>query len=251
MLPLLRLLAPYVVWLYPIGVAILLFYLRAWLVANRDLRASLFTLERESAVARMRRAATGAFTVFALMAGLFAVQFFVVPSIDWAALIRPTPTPDLPISRVHYAPTPTAGTLAPSELTPAPTNTRRPTPRPITLAPSATPTAAISVPPANCPTQGVQIVQPATGTHVQGRVDVRGTARIANFQFYKIELGVGAQPTSWATISDMQRNPVTNGLLYVWDTTGLPAGTYSLRLVVVDVTGNFPPPCEIRLVVGR
>jgi hypothetical protein len=80
-------------------------------------------------------------------------------------------------------------------------------------------------------------------------VELRGTARIANFQFYKLELGQGERPTAWTTIGELHRSPVSDGLLDVWDTGALPAGTYSLRLVVVDVAGNYPGPCTIQVVV--
>ena len=40
--------------------------------------------------------------------------------------------------------------------------------------------------------------------------------------------------------SDVHRTAVVNGALDVWDTTGIPDGTYTLRLTVVDIRGNFP-----------
>lgn len=255
MLQLLRLLGPYVVWLYPIGVLILLIYVRAWLLAGRDLRASLFTLEREVAVARMQRAGTGAFATFGLLLGLFIIQFYVGRNVDWSDVIRPTATPPfIPTSLV--VPTPGPGTPMTAELesTPRPTSTRRPTPLPVTLIPSPT---ALSTMPTETPTPvpppamhaNVQILQPVDGAQIEGRVDIRGTANIPNFQFYKIELGLGEQPSRWSTISDVRRTPVENGLLEVWDTSDLPVGSYTLRLVVVDVTGNFPPPSEVRVFV--
>jgi hypothetical protein len=255
-LRLLRLLGPYVVWLYPIGVLILLVYLRAWLLAGRDLRASLFSLEREVAVARMRRAAGGAFTTFGLLVILFFGQFYLGRSINWADIIRPTPTPDfLPTSLFVPTPGPGTPTTPGPEVTPSPTSTRRPTPRPVTLIPSPTAMPMVTEtptpppPPADCSDPNVQILQPTDGAQIQGRVDIRGTASIPGFQFYKIELGLGEQPTRWSSIADVHRNPVTNGLLEVWDTTDLPAGSYTVRLVVVDATGNFPPPCEVRVFV--
>jgi hypothetical protein len=254
-LPLLHLLAPYVVWLYPIGVFVLLIYLRAWLQASRDLRGSLFSLEREMALARMRRAAVGAFTCFGLLAALFFARLYL-GQMNISEIIRPTPTPDF-VPTSLFAPTPAPGTPTTPEpaTTPSPTPTRRPTARPVTLVPSPTPaplpTETPSLPPPHCPDPGIQITQPGQGAKVHGRVDIRGTANIANFQFYKIELGLGEHPSRWATISDVRRSPVIDGLLEVWDTSDLPAGSYSLRLVVVDVSGNYPPPCEVQIYVTR
>lgn len=258
MLRLFRLLGPYVVWLYPIGVMVLLVYLRSWLIASRDLRASLFTLEREMAAARMRQAAMGSFSVFGALMGLFFAQFYLGRTIDLNELIRPTPTPEfIPTSLFVSTPAPgTPGTPdAFEETTPAPTSTRRPTPRPITLIPSPTltpteeVTATPAAPPAACPDANAQILQPGQGAQIRGRVDIRGTASIPNFQFYKVELGLGEHPSRWTTIADVHRSPVTNGLLEVWDTSDLPTGSYTLRLVVVDASGNYPDPCQVLIYV--
>jgi len=252
---LLRLLAPFIVWLYPVGILVLLIYLRGWLLASRDLRASLFTLERETATQRMRRAATGAFCVFGALVGLFVAQVFLGRNFDLNELIRPTATPGLVI---RESPSPTVGTPAPTHTpdprtpspTPSPTATRRPTLAFATPTPAPSPTP-VPAPPANCSTPGVRITQPGAGQHVSGSVDIRGTASIANFSFYKVEIGLGEHPTRWTSISELHRTPVTDGFLDVLDASTLPAGTYSLRLVVVDVTGNFPPPCEVQIVVAH
>ncbi len=254
-MPLLRLLGPYVIYVYPIGILILFFYLRAWLVANRDLRSSLFTLEREMAVARMRRAAVSSCIVFGLLLGLFSLQFFIGPSIQLADLIRPTPTPEF-YPRVTYVLTPTPSPTVLSEPTsPSPTPTRRPTQRPVTATPLASPTATsapiVVVPPARCANPGIRIVYPGDGIRIQGRVEIRGTAKIQNFQFYKIEIGAGEQPTRWDSISEVHRNPVTDGVLDTWDTNTVPPGPYSLRLVVVDTSGNFDTPCVVHVTVYR
>ena len=257
MLRLLGLLGPYVVWLYPIGVVALLIYLRAWLVASRDLRASLFTLERDTALSRMHRAATGAFAVFGLLVALFLLQFYLGRTVDISELIRPTPTPEFMVHvDFDLTPTPTPTMPTDVDLTSAPTPTRRATPHPITLVPTvdttpAEPTNTVSAPPAQCGNPGVQLLQPGQGARVRGSVDVRGTANIQNFQFYKIEMGLGEHPSGWSVIGDIHRNPVTSGHLETWETAALPAGTYTLRLVVVDASGNFPPPCEVHVTVAH
>ncbi|MDI7277255.1 MAG: hypothetical protein QME94_14865 [Anaerolineae bacterium] len=252
MLRLLHLLAPYVVWLYPIGVLILLVYLRSWFTASRDLRASLFTLEREMAAARMRRAATGVFCVFGVLMGLFFAQFHLARAIDLNMWIRPTPTPEL-IGTSLWVPTPGPVTATPTGPTPTPTATatRRPTRQPVTPTPSPTNTveATPTPPPAHCPDENARIVQPGQGAQIRGRIDIRGSANIPGFQFYKIELGLGENPNRWTSISDVHRNPVSDGLLEVWDTSELPAGTYTVRLVVVDASGNYPAPCEVLVYV--
>ncbi len=263
MLPLLRLLAPYVTWLYLIGAIILVVYLRAWFIAGRDLRASVFSLERESAIGRLRRAALGTLATLGCLGLLFFIQFYLGPSLDFGSLIQPTPTPEF-MPKVAFVFTPTPPVT--DNWTPEPIPTRHATPRPIVLetptptltpivitdtAQTETPAPTPTLPPPVACAPGVQISSPAQGARVQGRVDVLGTASVPDFQFYKIELGLGDHPTNWSSISDVHRIPVTNGVLDVWDTNSLPAGSYSLRLVVVDKTGNFAPPCVIQVTVAH
>ncbi len=101
---------------------------------------------------------------------------------------------------------------------------------------------------------GVAITSPReSGDPVRGRVNISGSASIPNFQFYKVEFAAGTNPadTSFHNMAaDVHRSPVASGQLDVWDTTGLPDGPYTLRLTVIDMSGNFPcPPVYVRSVV--
>ena len=84
---------------------------------------------------------------------------------------------------------------------------------------------------------------------IKGAVQIMGTANVPDLQFYKVEYGTGDKPESWSSVSDVRRQRVMDGLLETWDTRSFPNGIYVLRLTVVDATGNFPPPCEVRVVV--
>ena len=55
----------------------------------------------------------------------------------------------------------------------------------------------------------------------------------------------------WQGIGELHYQTVSDGLLATWDTTGLPAGAYRLRLVVVDQTGQFVPPYELQVSVSH
>ncbi len=81
----------------------------------------------------------------------------------------------------------------------------------------------------------VVISSPASGAKVSGSVTVTGRASSADFQSYRLEYGVGASPTEWAVIQQ-SNTPVKDSTLAIWNTTGFPAGQYTLRLVVVDGT---------------
>ena len=84
-----------------------------------------------------------------------------------------------------------------------------------------------------------------------GTVWIMGTANIPNFQFYKLEVGWGDDPKEWFSIDDVHRRPVVNDVLTVWNTGALPEGVYQLRLVVVDNTGNYRRPCQVRVIIDR
>lgn len=85
----------------------------------------------------------------------------------------------------------------------------------------------------------VQITSPEINAEVRGLVPIIGSASVPNFQFYKVEFGVGPNPAQWAIIGSVRDRPVINGQLEVWDTTRLPDGVYTLRLQAVKRDGNY------------
>jgi hypothetical protein len=62
---------------------------------------------------------------------------------------------------------------------------------------------------------------------------------------------MGDAPELWNSIGDVARTPVVDGTLGVWNTEGFPEGVYQVRLTVVDTSGNFPPPHEVRVVIQQ
>jgi LysM repeat protein len=97
----------------------------------------------------------------------------------------------------------------------------------------------------------VSIVSPKQNEHVRGFLYIIGTANIPDFQFYKVEYGMGEAPFEFYSISEVHRTPVVNGPLDVWYTDALPEGVYILRLTAVDNRGQFPPPCDVRVFIDR
>lgn len=97
---------------------------------------------------------------------------------------------------------------------------------------------------------GAAITSPKANDAVRGRVNINGSANIPQFQFYKVEFAPTSNPSdsSFANVGpDVRRTAVVNGLLDVWDTTGIADGPYTVRLTVVDIRGNFPcPPVLVR-----
>jgi membrane peptidoglycan carboxypeptidase len=74
------------------------------------------------------------------------------------------------------------------------------------------------------------ITAPTNGARVNGGVAITGRAASSEFQEYRLEFrGIaGWRPITRST------TPVPDGVLGLWQTTGLTPGPYTLRLVVID-----------------
>jgi hypothetical protein len=97
--------------------------------------------------------------------------------------------------------------------------------------------------------QRYEITSPQANTQLRGSVEIIGTARWPDFQFYKVEYASAATPGAWAVIGDTHGEQRSNERLETWHTTSLPDGTYYLHLVVVKIDGNLvetePIPVQI------
>lgn len=85
----------------------------------------------------------------------------------------------------------------------------------------------------------LEIISPAAGSQIRGVVPIVGSVVVPNFQFYKVEWGIGPNPGQWAIIGDVHDQQVTNNQLEVWNTNGVPDNTYTLRLTGVKNDGNW------------
>jgi hypothetical protein len=236
---LVKLIADYAAWLYLFMGLVAFLFLRAYLVSRRERDNAIFTLEREAATGRMVQATLGFVVTGVVIAGVLYISHILVAEVP---LPQATPTPTV---LIVLPPTATPPPLLP---TPTPTATPRPraTVPPLntfTPAPVVTPTVVM----ASCPNPGVRISQPGTGTAVSGVIQLVGSANIANFGYYKFEFrgnGFG----DWTFVQRFDQ-AISGGILGAWDTHSVPSGEYEFRLVVVDSTGNYPPPCVLRLTV--
>jgi len=240
---LVRVISKYSFWLYGLCGLGIIYYIWMAIKAKRGAERTIFTLERETTTGQAYRALSVAL-VFAVIAGvIFFIAQVLEPSLDFPVIEEPTPSALL-------MPTPSPSPVPPT-MTPIPTPTReRPTPRPQeepteTPIPTATPVPSTPI----CPNPEVQITSPGMDAILNGPVQILGRANIPNFQYYKVEVGSGENPTSWSIFSDIHKSPIAGGLLDIWDPSGYPPGVYKLRLTVVDNTGNYPLPCEVRVIV--
>jgi LysM repeat protein len=114
------------------------------------------------------------------------------------------------------------------------------------LIPGGTPPS----PPPSQPKPGCEhLGWPKAGAVLSGVVGAWGTADHANFDYYKLEYRHDGLD-DWHYITG-QDKPVHDGPLGPWDTRMLADGRYMFRLVIVDNTGNYPPPCEIAVRVNN
>jgi penicillin-binding protein 1C len=77
--------------------------------------------------------------------------------------------------------------------------------------------------------QDAAIVDPLINGYIGGQFEVKGNARGGP---WRLEYGQGLEPTEWIAIGDERGDEVQNGVLQVFDTTGLGDGSYTLRLIV-------------------
>ncbi len=240
---LLEIIAGYAKWIYLACALAALWYLRVVYIARKERKAALFALEKEAARNQVYSAAGATVAIVLILAGTYLAStrlIAVVPEPAEASLLVGTPTPIL-----LATPTPTPAPTSTPTPTPTPTPTRvRPTPRPVQPTPTPTP-----VPP-SCPDPRAVITFPGEGAVLTGPTQILGTAQHEIFQFYKLEFGIGAEPQQWSYF-DGQETPVVNGVLGTFNALAVPEGLYTIRLVVVDQTGNYPPPCEVRVTVRR
>lgn len=79
----------------------------------------------------------------------------------------------------------------------------------------------------------VILVSPQANTQVSGRVTVQGTAASPGAVQVRLEASPGVNPGSFTTVSTTAGS-VISGTIGTWDTTDLPDGPYTLRVVLVD-----------------
>jgi hypothetical protein len=211
-------------WIYALfGLAALL-YIRSGLRSYADLRRAMFGLEREQATGRLRRSAAMLGLVIAGSLATFMVATFVSPAMPGSGVPTPVPT----ISLLN-----TPGTTFAPEGTPA----------------AATPIVSGDLDGSGCLNPAATLTNPVDGAALSGVVEIRGTADIPNFGFYRYEYRGLTAGSAWRAIGAGD-DPVADGTLGEWDTSLVLPGDYAFRLVVADTAGNAPLPCVIRVSVS-
>lgn len=263
--------ATYAAYIYAVCGLVALYHIyKVWIVRS-ERRQAVFSLEREKAM----RELFGVFYVAMILLALMGVTYFISTTLATAVapLVQESrdPQPDLP-----FIPTPTTTPLPATPTTEAPSlptatpsvagdespgsqvtqnlqSTSVGEDEPTKEEPTATPeppTDTIASSPA-CADPRAMITSPSNGQTVSGIVAILGTASHDSFQFYKIEAAPGANASGGFVYQGGGSTPVQNGQLLAWDTNALGSGAWTLRLIVVDQTGNFPDPCAITVTIGN
>jgi hypothetical protein len=242
----------YAPWVYGICALIALWYVRASLLARRDRRYAVFSLEREAALNRTFGAWTVAIVLLVVMGAVYFLSTVVSDAVAPLVEVANTPTPP-PQQVVQVTPQPTLPLPEASLETPTPTRAPTPLPRPtqaLPTAPAATVAAAApAVQAPGCPDPRAIITSPGINQRASGMVAILGTAASDKFQYYKLELGAGINPGVWSYFAGGEK-PVRGGQLGTLNSGALAPGPYTIRVVVVDVTGNYAPPCQTVVIIN-
>jgi hypothetical protein len=95
------------------------------------------------------------------------------------------------------------------------------------------------------------ISSPTSNSVVQGAVQITGSADYPSFQFYILEVAPEPVTDQWQIIGIIHEQPVIDGVLETWDTTLLPDGSYTIRLRVVRLDGNYSEAFSQQVVVAN
>ncbi len=215
----------YQTWIYVILGAAGLVYLGLTLKWFAVYRNALFGLERERALVSLSRFGAMSALVVAALVGTFFTATFLGPAVPLGA--RPTGVPTFSLLA-----TPQTGVVGEGGTFVPATELALGTPEGV-----------------GCTNPLATLTSPEPDATVTGIVDVKGTANIANFAFYKYEFRLANSADSWQAIS-AGTTPVLDDLLGKWDTSLVPSSDYDFRLVVTDTSGNAPMPCVIRVHVA-
>lgn len=236
---------------------------RTW-QSRAERRQAIFSLEREKALNDLYNIFISAMVLLLVMGMTYFISTTlaraVEPVVEETLNPQPQALPLIPTPTNTPLPTTPTPIATPTEVTTqqetiaaavnaqqtasAPqTNVSTPTPAP-TPAPQP-----VAVAPALCPDGRSAIVSPGNGAVVSGSVAIVGTAQHDQFSYYKLEFAPGSSAGEGYVYFDGGQSQVVGGLLGSLNSVSLANGIYTIQLVVVDTTGNYPQPCRVTLTV--
>jgi hypothetical protein len=206
-------------------------YLRRLFTNFREMRGTIFGLERTSAQTRFNQAVTVLVLLILIGIGEFVIVSYVAP-------LRPESNPLV---------TPTIDLLATATAT-LPAGETPESGEPLEEGETPEPSPTVDARIGQCVPGVLEITSPEPGDQLLGEVEIIGSANIENFGFYKLEFTPQSQAT-WRTIQ-AGRVPVQDGVLVTsWDTSTVAPGDYLLRLVVTNAAGDLLPDCQVPITI--
>lgn len=263
--------APYI---YAVCGLVALFQMyRAWQV-RQERRQAVFSYEREKAVRELYSIFFTAMILLVVMTAAYFTSTTLKTVVDSSAPLggssaadfifattpTSTPLPATPtetpaatatdtILELPGIDTPVAIDLSQPTATPIERAANGATATPLPVVPTAT-SAPIAASAACADSRSI-FSSPVNGQTISGLVSIIGTASHAQFDYYKIEYAPGVDVDSGYTYLGGGKDQVLNGVLWSFDARTLPAGPWTLRLTVVDQTGNWVEPrCKITVTVN-
>jgi hypothetical protein len=104
--------------------------------------------------------------------------------------------------------------------------------------------------PLAAPAPAVEIVSPQKGQVLQGSVEIIGTIPPDGFVSGEVSYAYSQSDTeTWFSIGSISQ-PVTNGILAVWDTSTISDGDYKIKVTVNDA-GSEPQEVVVNQVLVR
>ena len=82
------------------------------------------------------------------------------------------------------------------------------------------------------------ITSPRSRTFLNSTTQIIGSVPGTNFKSYKVEVGIGRQPSAWFAIAN-SNTQVINGVLATLDPKILPDGLNIIRLTAIDISGKI------------
>ena len=240
--------ADFAPWIYAVcgGTALVQLY-RAWQVRT-ERRQAVFSLEREKAMGDLYKIFLTAVMLLVVMGATYFVSTTLADAVE--AVVAETLDPASPVlSMPTLTATPLPATATPTITPTAPPADVQATPVPVNpevvLPPTATPVPAVAQP--VCPDARAVIISPGAGQTVSGMVGIQGTAVHEDFWYYKLEFAPGSGANGNFAWFDGGENQVRSGYLGSFNSGAVANGTYTIRVISVDSSGNFPPPCLVTI----
>jgi hypothetical protein len=236
---------------------------RTW-QSRAERRQAIFSLEREKALNDLYSIFISAMVILLVMGMTYFISTTlaraVEPVVEQALNPQPQSIPLIPTPTNTPLPTTPTPIATPTEVIPqqetiaAAVNEQQTASAPLTTASTPTPEPPpapppVAVAPALCPDGRSAIVSPGNGAVVSGAVAIVGTAQHDQFSYYKLEFAPGSSAGEGYVYFAGGQSQVMGGLLGSLNSASLANGIYTIQLVVVDTTGNYPQPCRVTLTV--